>query len=54
MVATPLEGGATMTKEGAKRPILNCAAPKYGLPETTPLINDLIINSWAWPNLLFP
>ncbi len=32
------EGGATTTKEGAK---------------ATPLINDVIFNSWAWPNLLF-
>ncbi len=21
-------------------------------PEATPLINDIIVNSWAWPNLL--
>ena len=47
------EGGAIMTKEGAKRLIFSRAAPKFGLSEATPLINDVIINSWAWPNLLF-
>ncbi len=31
-------------KEGAKRPIFSRTAPKFGLPEATPLINDIIIN----------
>ena len=46
------EGGATTTKEGALLPIFSRAALKFGWPEATPLINDVIINSWAWPNLL--
>ena len=41
-------------KEGAKCPIFSCAAPKFGWPEATPLINDGIINylpSWVWLNV---
>ena len=46
------EEGAIMTKEDAKCQIFSRAAPKFGWPEATRLINDIIINSWAWPNLL--
>ena len=37
------EGGAII-KEGAKHLIFSRAAPKFGWPEATPLISDVIIN----------
>ena len=44
-VARILEKGVlSQMKEGAKRLIFSSAAPKFGWPEATPLINDVIIN----------